>query len=144
MGTNATFRHPAQFVGDSEHGGDVVAVSGADRFAALLRRVPELQLGEHLFQEHWGSVFRARRQQKKFWIGLSTWDSNGAWVAHFHHGSFAWLQRFSLSGKQDLMLLLADFHCVLRGDPAITNIAWHEEREMSQPEPAGFPTPLDG
>jgi len=66
MGTNATFRHPAQFVGDSEHGGDVVAVSGADRFAALLRRVPELQLGEHLFQEHWGSVFRARRQQKKF------------------------------------------------------------------------------
>lgn len=44
MRTNVTFRHPAEFVGDSEDGGGVLAVSSAYWFAALLRRVPGLKL----------------------------------------------------------------------------------------------------
>ena len=144
MRTYVTFRHPAEFVGDSEDGGGVLAVSGAHWFAALLGRVPGLQIDEDLCQEDWGVVFFARRHQKKFWIGLSAWDSEGAWVAHFHHGSFAWLQRFSSPGKNELRRLLADLHDVLASEPAITEIAWHEESEMSKPEPAAFPTPVEG
>jgi hypothetical protein len=144
MRTNVTFRHPAEFVDVSEDGGGVLAVSGARWFAALVRRVPGLQLDEELCQEDWGVVFFARRNQKKFWIGLSASDSEGVWLAHFHHGSFAWLQWFTATGKNELKRMLADVHDVLASEPAISEIAWYEESEMSKPEPAGFPTPVEG
>ena len=143
MLTNVTFRHPAKFVGDQEDGG-VLAVRGAQWFAALLKGVPRLELDEDLCQEDWGVVCFARRNQTKFWIGVSAWDSEGAWLAHFHHGSVAWLQWFSSAGKGELRRLLADVHDVLASEPAITEIAWHEERDMSKPKPAGFPTPVEG
>jgi hypothetical protein len=143
MRTNVTFRHPAEFAGDSEDGGGVLAVRGAHWFAELLRRVPELQIDEDLCQEDWGVVFFARRNQKKFWIGLSAWDE-GAWIAHFHHASFAWLQQFSSSGKNELKRLLASFHEVLASEAAISDISWLEESEMNKPRPAGFPLPVEG
>ena len=80
---------------------------------------------------------------KKFWIGLSAWNSEGAWLAHFHHGTFAWFQRFSSTGKQQLKRFLVDLHEVLLNEPAVTKIAWHEESEMSTPEPPRFPTSVD-
>jgi hypothetical protein len=119
MRANVTFRHPAEFVGDEDDGGGVLAVRGAEWFAALLRRVPGLELDDDFCQEDWGVVFFARRKQKKFWIGLSGWDVEGAWLAHFHHGSFAWLQRFSSTGKSELKRLLVDVHDVLA--PRATN-----------------------
>jgi hypothetical protein len=33
---------------------------------------------------------------------------------------------------------------LLASEPAIIEIAWHEESEMSKPRPAGFPTPVEG
>jgi hypothetical protein len=144
MRNNVTFRHPAEFIGDSEDGGGVLAVSGAHWFGELLRRAAGLQLDEDLCQEDWGVVFFARRNQKRFWVGLSAWDSEGAWLAHFHHGSFAWLQWFTASGKSELQRLLADVHDVLASDPAITEIAWYEESEMGKPEAVGFSTPIEG
>ena len=143
MRTNVTFRHPAEFVGDSEDGGGVLTVNGAHWFAALLARVPALQIDEHLCQEDWGVVLFARRNRKRFWIGLSAWDAEGAWLAHFHHGSFAWFQWFSSSGKDGLKCLLADVHNVLASEPAVSDIAWHEESETSKPKPVGFPAPVD-
>ncbi len=143
MRTHVTFLNPAEFIGASQDGGGVLAVRGAQWFAALLRRIPGLQIDEDLCQEDWGVVFFARRNQKKFWIGLSAWDSDGAWVAHFHHGSFAWFQRFSSSGRNELKRLLTEVHQMLTKEPATSNIAWHEEREMSQSKPAGLPTPDD-
>ena len=143
MRTNVTFRHPAEFVGDSEDGGGVLAVRGAHWFASLLRQVPDLEIDEDLCQEDWGVVFFARRNQKQFWIGLSAWDTEGAWLAHFHHGSFAWLQRFSSSGKIELKHLLAGVHKVLANEAVIFDVAWHEESEMSKPQPASFPTPFE-
>lgn len=144
MRTNVTFRHPAEFVGDSEDGGGILAVSGAHWFATLLTRVPALQIDEDLCQEDWGVVLFARRNQKKFWIGLSAWDSEGAWVAHFHHGSFAWFYSLTSSVEDGLSQLLVDVHNVLANEPVVSNIAWHEESEMSKPKPFGFPMPLDG
>jgi hypothetical protein len=144
MRTNVTFRHPADFVGGQKGGDGILAVRGAHWFASLLRRVPGLELDEDLCQEDWGVVFFARRNQKKFWVGLSAWDAEGAWVAHFHHASFAWLQWFSSTGKNELQRLLADFHNVLASEALVTGIAWHEESEMSKPEPPGFPTPVEG
>lgn len=144
MRNNVTFRYPAEFVGDQEDGGGVLAVRGAQWFESLLRRVPGLELDEDLCQEDWGVVFFVRRNKKKFWIGLSAWDAEGAWLAHFHHGSFDWLQLFSSTAKDELKRLLAGVHDVLAKEPAITEIAWHEEREMSKPEPAGFATPVEG
>jgi hypothetical protein len=143
MRTNVTFRHPAKLVPLSEENG-ILAVRGAQWFTALLRRVPGLEIDSDLCQEDWGVVVFARRSQKKFWIGLSAWDADGAWLAHFHHGSFAWLQRLSSSGKNELKRLLGDVHEVLAADPTISDIVWYEEIEMSKPQPAGFPTPVEG
>jgi hypothetical protein len=142
MRTFITFQHPAEFVAVSDEDG-VLAVSGAQWFATLLRRIPEIQVEEDLCQEDWGVVFFVRRNQKKFWIGLSAWDAEGSWLAHFHHGSFAWLQMFSSSGKKELKRLLADVHDVLTSEPTITEIAWYEESEMSKPQPTGFPIPVE-
>lgn len=112
MRTNVTFRHPAEFVGD-ENGAGVLAVHGAKWFAEILSRVPHLELDADPCQEDWGVVFFARRNQKKFWIGLSAWNSDRAWLAHFYHGTFAWLQRFSSRGNEELELLIADIHKAL-------------------------------
>ena len=144
MRTNVTFRYPAEFIGDQGEGGGVLAVCGAQWFVAVLRRVPHLELDENLCQEDWGVVIFARRHQKTFWIGLSAWATNGVWLAHFHHGSFAWWQRFSSRGKHELQRMLVDVHDVLASEPAITDIVWHEECDMSKPEPARFPTPVEG
>ena len=141
MRTNVTFHHPAGFVADSQDGAGVLGVNGAHWFAEVLRRVPGLQIDEHLCQEDWGVVLFARRNHKKFWIGLSAFEADGAWLAHFHHGSFAWLQWFSSSGKDALKCLLADVHNVLASEPAISEIAWHEESEMNKPQPDSFPAP---
>jgi hypothetical protein len=143
MRTNVTFRHPAEFVPLSDED-SIFAAGGAEWFAALLRRVPDLEISNDFCQEDWGVVVLARRDQREFWIGLSAWDADGSWLAHFHHGSLAWLQRFSSSGKNDLKRLLAGVHEVLAVDPAISDIVWYEEREMSKPQPAGFPTPVEG
>jgi hypothetical protein len=132
MRTKVTFRHPAQFVPLSDEDG-ILAVSGAQWFASPLRRVPGLMIDADLCQEDWGVVLFARREQRKFWIGLSAWDSEGAWLAHFHHGSFAWLHWFSSSGNNELRRLLADVHDVLACEPAISEIAWHEDNDRSKP-----------
>ncbi len=143
MRTNVTFGHPAAFVPLSDEDG-ILAVSGAQWFAALLLRVPGLQIDNEMCQEDWGVVLFARRNQRKFWIGLSPWDSEGTWLAHFHHGSFAWFKRFVSFGTNELTRLLADVHDVLASEPAIRDIVWYEESEMSKPKPAGFPHPVEG
>jgi hypothetical protein len=143
MRTNVSFRHPAAFVAlpDTE---DVLAVVGARWFADLIRRIPGLELDGDLCQEDWGVVVFARRNEKSFWIGLSAWEGDGTWLAHFHHGSFSFLQWFRSSGKEELRSLLADAHAVLSGEPAVSDIAWYEEKEMRKGNPAGFATPVDG
>jgi len=176
MRTNVTFRHPAKFLGIEDVDAGVLAVRGAHWFAKILTRVPHLELDRKLCQEDWGVVLFARRNQNKFWIGLSAWDSDGAWLAHIHHGSFAWLQWFrivreisvryllrgtrpsgalhkryrtlfnrsllSSRGNDELKCLLADIHNVLASEPAITDIAWHEENDINNPEPVDFPRPF--
>jgi hypothetical protein len=65
MRTHVTFRHPAEFVPISDEDG-ILAVSGAQWFAELLRGVSGLQIEEELCQEDWGVVLFARRNRKKF------------------------------------------------------------------------------
>lgn len=144
MRTNVTFRHPATFVGNEEDGGGVLAASGVDWFTALLRRVPGLQLNKDLCQEDWGVVFFAQRNQKKFWIGLSAWDSDGVWAAHFHHASFAWFQWLTASGKTEMRQLLVEVHEVLNSEPVVTAVSWYEQSEISKPDPIGYPMPVGG
>jgi hypothetical protein len=141
MHTNVTFRHTAKFVPLSDEDG-IIAVNGAQWFVALLRRVHALEIDENLCQEDWGVVLFARRNRLRFWIGLSAWNAQDTWLAHFHYGSLAWLQRFGLYGKNELTRLMADVHGALAGDAAISDIAWYEESEMHKPHPAGFPTPI--
>jgi hypothetical protein len=139
MRTNVTFRHPAEFVPLSDEDG-ILAVRGAQWFASILRRVPGLKLDEELCQEDWGVVVFVKRHAKCFWIGLSYW-SEGEWLAHLHHGSFAWVQRLSASGNAELRRVVADLHAVLVSDPALSSITWYEESEMSKAEPRGYSTP---
>src|SRR5580765_1914740 len=101
MRTNVTFHHPAEFVPASEED-DILATTGAQCFVTLLHRVPGLDTTQELCQEDWGVVIFARRAQKKFWIGLSAWpEGEHAWLAHFHHGVYAWVQRLTSSGKTE-------------------------------------------
>lgn len=141
MRSNVSFRYPAEFVPFSEED-QILAVQGADWFIALLRRVPGLQIENELCQEDWGVVVFASRNGKQFWIGLSLWpDGKDTWLAHIHHGSFAWLQRLSRSGNAELKHLISDFHDVLASDPAVAAITWYSESEIRKPSPQGFATP---
>ena len=127
--TYVTFRHPAEFV---PYGDGVVAVDGAQWFAALLRSVPGLAIEDDLRQEDWGVVVSARRNRKKVWIDLSYWDE-GAWLAHIHRD--AWFQRLSSSGQNELKRLLADVHEVLTSEAAISDIAWWRDPEVPMLHP---------
>lgn len=140
MRNNLTFRYPIEFVGVDEDGGGVLAVAGAQWFLHLLGRVEGLAVDRELCQEDWGAVAFAERNARRFWIGLSFYDE-GYWISHFHHASFAWLQRFSPSGNKELRTLIADFHNVLSANPEVSEITWYTEREMMNPNPQGFATP---
>ena len=144
MRTNVSFRHPADFVPVSEEDG-ILAVNGAHWFVDLLRRVPDLWIDEDLCQEDWGVVILARRNENKFWIGLSMWvDGEHSWLAHCHHGSTALLQRLSYSGKSEMQRLVSDLHKALTSEPALTEVIWYEEREMRKTRPVGSATPTEG
>src|SRR5687768_8224690 len=116
MRNNVTFRYPAEFVTVSEDDG-ILSVAGADWFVSLLRRIAGLSVRSELCQEDWGVVVFAERGGKRFWIGLSFWpEDEPAWLAHFHHHSFAWLQRWSAAGKRELERLVSDFQSVLASE----------------------------
>jgi hypothetical protein len=143
MRTNVSFRHPAKFVSIPEVE-DVLAVSGALWFAELLRRVPGLHVVPDLCQEDWGVVLFCRRDERQFWVGLSLWpDGENEWLAHVHHASFAWLQRFSKTGKAALERFVVDLHHVLAGEPSISNIEWYHERGMRTANPHAAARPDD-
>ena len=140
--TNVTFRHPAEFV---PYGDGVLAVSGAQWFAALLLRVPGLEIRDNLCQEDWGVVVFARRNRNEFRIGLSAWYAEketspvweeGWWLAHFHHGLWvpwrwaSWCQRLSSSGTNEFKRLLTDVHEVLESEATISDIAWHKDGDL--------------
>jgi hypothetical protein len=130
MRKNVTFRHPAEFVPVSEDNG-ILATTGAGWFVSLLRRIDGLSVQSELCQDDWGVVVFAERSGKRFWIGLSFWpDGEQAWLAHFHHHSFAWLQRRSAAGKRELERLVSDFHSVLASEPTVGDIAWYHESDM--------------
>jgi hypothetical protein len=110
----------------------ILSVKGADWFVSFLRQVRDLELRADLCQEDWGIVAFAERAGKNFWIGLSWWDEGG-WLAHFHHGSWAWLQRFSPSGDRELQRLVDDFHQVLAREAAAGEITWWREDDLRKP-----------
>lgn len=142
MRTHVTFRHPEKFVPVSDAEG-ILATSGAQWFTTLLRKVPDLEVVDDLCQEDWGVVIFARRNGKSFCIGLGWWESEGVWLADFHHGVWSWLQRFSASGKSELRRLLADVHSMLTSEPTVSTVQWHDEKAMHSPTPTPFATPLD-
>jgi hypothetical protein len=109
----------------------------------LLSRIPRLGIDEELCQEDWGVVLFARREKKKFWVGLSMWEGPQSWLAHFHHGSFAWAQRLSSSGGRELQRLLCDVHGALASDPAVSDIRWYEENQWSKARPPCYLTPVE-
>jgi hypothetical protein len=130
MRNHVTFRCPEPFVPFSDEDG-ILSAKGVEWFATLLRRIPSLEIDPKFCQEDWGVVFFVTRNRKRFWIGLSMWpEGDGAWLAHTHHHSFAWLQRFTASGKDELRRLITDMHCQLSSYPRITKIAWYREGDM--------------
>jgi len=139
MRTHVTFRHPADFVRVSDEDG-ILSVAGADWFVSLLRRVPNLDLRDDLCQEDWGIVAFAQRAERKFWVGLSA-EEEGAWIAHFHHGSWVWLQRFSPSANRELRRLTQDFHHVLANEAAVSEVTWYREGDMMTQRQSGSATP---
>lgn len=120
----------------------ILATRGADWFVSLLRRIDGLSVQSELCQEDWGVVVFAERAGKRFWIGLSLWpEDEQAWLAHFHHHSFAWLQRWSAAGKRELERLVGDFHSVLASESAVRDIAWYHESDMRKADAQSSATP---
>jgi hypothetical protein len=141
MRNNVTFTYPVSFLCVSNEDG-VLSISSAQWFVSLLRRIPGVEVESDLCQEDWGVVVFARRNQKRFWIGLSVWPAGDhAWLAHFHHHSFAWLQRLTAAGGRELDRLVTDFHQVLTAEPAVSGITWYWEQDMSKAHPGGSPSP---
>lgn len=141
MRNHVSFRCPETFTPVSEESDGILSVEGARWFAALLRRVPDIQLDEELCQEDWGVVFFASRNNRSFWIGLSAWDGDHSWLAHLHHGSFAWLQMLSRSGGRELHGLIEDVDHALTTDPQISDVAWYREKDMNRGDPQGSRSP---
>ena len=141
MRTNVVFNHPAQFVPVSPDDG-VLSVAGADWFVSLLKQVPELEVDTKLCQEDWGVVVFARRNDKRFWIGLSLWpDERQVWLVHFHHHSFAWLQRWTAAGKNELQQLVLAAHAVFCRDTEVSGISWYYEHDIGRPDADGSEDP---
>ncbi len=141
MHTNVIFRYSAPFVTVTEEGG-ILSASGVDWFVRMLERLPEIAVDREPCQEDWGVVIFTRRRGRKFWVGLGAWpDRDQEWLAHFHHGSFAWLQRLSHSGKRELRQLIYDTHAMLVGDPAVAVIGWYSEVEILKADAVGSPAP---
>ena len=141
MRTHVIFRHPAPFVAVSEEDG-VLSVDGSDWFVELLKRIEGLVVRAEPIQEDWGVAVAVERGGNAFWIGLSSWpEFDGAWLAHVHHGSFAWFQRFSATGKREFRRLLSDLHRVLTAEPSVSHVTWYRERDMMKPNPQSHPTP---
>lgn len=144
MRTNVIFRHPAEFVAVSAEEG-ILSADGAEWFVSLLRQISGLEFEHELCQEDWGVVAFAQRNGKRFWVGLSLWpDDEQMWLAHFHHRSFAWLQRWSASGNSELHRLILDAHAALCADAAVSHVSWHNEREMTRANANGSTTPSEG
>lgn len=141
MRNNVTFRYPAEFIPESEDDG-VLAAASADWFVSLLRRIDGLSVQDELIQEDWGVVVLAERVGKRFWIGLSLWpEGETAWLAHFHHHSSAWLQRWSAAGKREFGRLVSDFHSVLATESAVCDIVWYHESDMRSVDAQSSTTP---
>jgi len=142
MRNNVFFRYPATFVPLSEEDG-ILAARGAIWFRDLLKRVPLLVVNDELCQEDWGVVVFVERKHKRFWVGLSLGldVEEGSWLAHFHHASFAWLQRLSSGGRKELQRLIGDVHSVLAAEPAVSDIRWFREADMRRPDPPGSSFP---
>jgi hypothetical protein len=141
MRTNVTFRHPAEFTPVSEDDG-ILAVAGAAWFVDMLRRIPGLDVNSPLVQEDWGVVATATRSGCRFWVGLSLWpEGEAAWLAHVHHGSSAWIQRFTTKGKDELQRLARDLHTTLQSDSAVRDVVWYREADMVKPAPDGASHP---
>jgi hypothetical protein len=141
MRNNVTFQYPAEFVPVPEDDG-ILSVAGTEWFIQLLQRIDHLSVEKELCQEDWGVVAFAQRNGKRFWVGVSFWpEGEHAWIAHFHHHSFALLQRWSAAGKREFERLVNDFHSVLATDPKVHNIAWYRESDMKGAHAPSSATP---
>jgi hypothetical protein len=136
MRNTVTFKFPAPIVAAPDYEG-ILGVEGATWFFDLLRSIPGLDVEAELVQEDWGVVVFAQRGGRSFWIGLSAMEEH-EWVAHVHHGSFAWLQRFSSAGKAGLREVASELDRALRGAGA-SSIQWFREDDTSLRVPSASP-----
>ena len=137
MRKSVIFKFPAELIPVSEEDG-ILSTTGALWFRDLLNKVPHLEVDNDLLQEDWGVAILARRNNKRFWIGLNFWDEN-TWLAHFHHRTFALLQR--LTGTSELNNLVFAFHDILKAEAQVSGIEWYEQKNLAIPGSQSSPTP---
>lgn len=136
MRNTVTFHHPAPAAVVPDEDG-VLGIEGAGWFLDLLGTIPGIELERDVVQEDWGIVVRARRAGRSYWIGLSTMGKD-EWVAHVHHDSFAWLQRFSAGGRAARAALVGEVDHALRRANA-SSLKWFDQSDVNLRAPAGSP-----
>jgi hypothetical protein len=140
---NVIFKYPERFEPVSEEDG-ILSAQGAKWFLPILKRVPGIQIDSDLCQEDWGVVIFSSLNKKRFWIGLSMWpEGENAWLVHVHHHSFAFFQRFSISGKNEIKRLIEKLNQILSTDPRASDILWFSEKNMISGNPKGSSNPKE-
>lgn len=122
MVNEVNFRYPAPFVPHPQDEG-ILDVSGAEWFAALMRRIDGLRIDEPFVQEDWGVALAAYRGRAKFWVHFQPGGSDGCWFAEFSLPTFSW-RRLTAGGKADLARLVTDIDRLLSNDPQVSEINW--------------------
>ncbi len=134
MRTNVTFRHTAKFVPLSDEDG-IIAVNGAQWFAALLRRVQALEIDENLCQEDWGRRVICPTQ----WTKVLDWTKCVERKRHMARPLSPWftgvVAAVRFVWQERIEAFVGRCSPALAGDAAISDIAWYEESEMHKPQP---------
>lgn len=130
MKTNVSFICAEEFVSFSDEDG-ILSVDGAAWFVAKLKKISDIEIDDTLRQEDWGVIVFAKRNRRKFWIGLSFYpEGENCWLAHIHHASF--FQRFSGSAKSVFKELVRDLHAVLKTDLTVSRVRWITEADIQR------------
>lgn len=132
MKTNVSFVCAEEFVPVSEEDG-ILSAKGAGWFVARLKAITGIEIADELCQEDWGVVVFAKKNGKRFWIGLSQLpDGEHCWLAHVHHAPWTLLQRISSSGRAALDDVVRDLDGVLKRDPKVSHVRWIHEEDLQK------------
>lgn len=131
--TNVTLRTDRFSMGDDAK--DCDQLPGQDTAVWLIEQLPQFgfKVRTEPIQEDWGWVVRTSIGSARFWVGTSPTFEDGnppEWIIHLHHWDFAFVQRFTSSGRAAFVALARAINQMLNSCPEFTEVRWHFENDL--------------